>query len=134
MKNYLCSLVALGTLAMGSQAYGQEDVPTTQEGGVEHGYLLPAGGEFLVDFVSGEQPQMTLESQVCGRAAGTITEKVYQDGNVTTLEFSRDGDVYGYTLRTRGEDGVVSQISFVDFDDNGWYAWVDGEDVVCPQE
>ncbi|MDP3640727.1 MAG: hypothetical protein Q8R53_06045 [Nanoarchaeota archaeon] len=111
MKNYICSLVALGTFAVGSPAYAQEAAPAVSE-----------------------EPQMTWESPVCGRAAGTITEKVYQEGNTTTLEFSRDGDVYGYTVRTRGENGVLTQYSLADFDNDGQYERIDAEDVICPRQ
>ena len=103
--------MALGPLAMGSQAYGHEAAP-----------------------VDSGDPQMIWESPVCGRAAGTITEKVYQEGNTTTLEFSHDGDVYGYTVRVRQEDGVVEQYSLADFDNDGQYERIDAEDVICPQQ
>ncbi len=103
--------MVLGTFAVGSLAYAQESAPV----------------------VSGE-PQMTWESPVCGRAAGTITEKVYQDGSTTILEFSRDGNVYGYTVRVRQENGVLEQYSLADFDNDGQYERIDAEDVLCPQQ
>lgn len=96
--------------AVGSQAYAQEPAPGVPE-----------------------TPQMTLEGSLCGRNAGTITERVYQEGDVTTLEFSRDGDVYGYTVRMRGEDGILTQYSLADFDDDGQYERVDAEDMLCPR-
>ena len=112
MKNCILGIMVAGTLAASSSLYAQEAAP----------------------IVSGT-PQMTWESPVCGRAAGTITEKVYAtEKGGTILEFSRDGDVYGYTVRTRSANGVLEQYSVADFDNDGLYERVDAEDVLCPQE
>lgn len=114
MRSYLCAVLAGSILASGS-AYAQE---------TEEGELAPA--------VSGTP--MTISGPYCGRRAGEITKSLYVTENGFVTEFSREGEIYGYTVYRLGEDGIMNQYSLADFDGDGLYERVEAEDVVCPRD